>query len=99
MGLSSQIVRLHERAGGSSQPWSGRNGSGRLHHLDFAYEPIAAARHRFYVARLFGRFSQDISQPLNRGIDAGVEFDHGLVRPKPEANLISHHDLAGVFQQ
>jgi hypothetical protein len=28
-----------------------------------------------------------------------VEFDHGFVRPKPEANLLPHHNLAGVFQQ
>jgi hypothetical protein len=28
-----------------------------------------------------------------------IEFDHGFVRPKPEANLIPQHDLAGVFQQ
>jgi len=67
-----------------------------LHRID---KSVAAARHCFDIARLFSRFPEDIAQSPDRRIDAVVEFDHGLIRPKPIAYLLSQDDLTGVFQQ
>jgi hypothetical protein len=46
--------------------------------------------------KLFGRFSQNIPQPTDGGVDAVVEFDHRIVWPQPVADLGSHDDLAGA---
>jgi hypothetical protein len=98
-GLAFQIVGVAYRAASRRRVRSRGFGGRRLDRFDFPQKAATAARHRLDVTRLLGRFRQRVAQPSNGIVDRRVEFDHGLVRPKLIANLVSQHQLARVRQQ
>src|SRR6185436_5536221 len=67
--------------------------------VDSSDEPVAAPRHRLYVARFIRRFPECLPQLLDGGVDAVVELDDGVVGPELLSNLFAQHYLAGIFQK
>jgi hypothetical protein len=44
-------------------------------------------------------FAQGISEFLDGGVDAVVEFDDGIIRPQVQADFLAQHYLTAMLQQ
>src|SRR5579872_3297280 len=71
------------------------------HRFDRLHRPnktVTAPRHRLHIARATGRIPQRVAQPLDGGVDAVVELDHGIIRPQRLADLVAEHHVTGMLE-
>src|SRR5471030_1190493 len=67
-----------------------------LHRTD---EAVAAPRQGFDKPGRFGWIPQSLAQPLDRGVDAMVELDHGIVGPQLLLQLFPSDQFTLALQQ
>ena len=65
--------------------------AGRFHGLP---EPVTAARESFDEARRLDGVAERLTQPFHRGVDAVLEVDDRVARPKLLAQVFTRHELA-----
>ena len=76
----------------SDSAWSGAT-------VDGSNEAIPSPSECLDEDGCFRRFAQRIAQPLDRGIQAMVEVDEGVRRPKLAAQFLSGNQFSRSFQQ
>jgi hypothetical protein len=62
-------------------------------------EPVSLPRHSFDKPRVSRFVSKHLPDLLDRGIQAVIELDEGVVRPEALLQLLPRPELRGPFQQ
>ncbi|HWI69760.1 MAG TPA: hypothetical protein VNS88_15530, partial [Nitrospiraceae bacterium] len=62
-------------------------------------ESIPPSRHGLYERRILRRVTQRVAQTPDSGVEAMVEIDIGVGRPKVVAQFLPRDDLARAFKQ
>lgn len=62
-------------------------------------KPVSAAGKRFDVGRHVGGIVQDFAEFVDRGVEAVIEVDEHVARPKEVAELFASDKMAGILDQ
>ena len=69
------------------------------HSVDSRDEAVPSTGSGFYEPRDLGRIAQRVTQTLHRRVQAVLEVDERIRRPKPLAQLFARDQFAGALQQ
>src|SRR5439155_12751581 len=67
--------------------------------MDGTYKAVTGARQSLDISGMIGRVAQCQAKTVNGGIDAALEIDEGVLRPKAAAQFIARHHAARIFEQ
>jgi hypothetical protein len=67
--------------------------------VDWNADTIPTPWERFDENRLFRRFAERFTKPLDRGIEAVLEIYKRVSRPQPAADVFAGYQLPWMFQQ
>lgn len=67
--------------------------------MDWGDKAVAMARKGFNEERIIRRVAQHFAQPHDRGVQAVVKIDEGIIGPKPLPELFPGDHFAVPFQQ
>src|SRR6266849_11037518 len=96
VGVSARVGK-RKHSNGLDRGATYRNGPARS--VDRCEEAIATARQGFHESRIFRRITQRLPQLIYCLIQAMIEIDERVGRPKLAAQFLPSNYLAGLLQQ
>src|SRR5438105_4913127 len=67
--------------------------------MDGTYKAVTGARESLDISGMIGRVAQCQAKTVDGGIDAALEIDEGILRPKPAAQFIARNHVAWILEQ